>query len=69
MNHNRDGLFEKTPGSGFWWVLWRDHKGVLRTMPVGDKATAKAVLKVLRIKVRAQRLPPEAWAAVFGDGK
>jgi hypothetical protein len=69
MNRKWEGLFEKTSGSGFWWVRCRDHLGVIRVLPVGEKTIAGAVLKAWQLKERALRLPEDAWLAFTGGTK
>jgi hypothetical protein len=62
MKRKREGLFEKTPGSGFWWVRCRDYMGVMRVLPVGGRAIAAAVFRAWQLKERALRVPKDAWA-------
>lgn len=59
MNRKRDGLFEKKPGSGVWWIRFHDGVGMLHTYEVGEKTRAESILKALRRKMRVLGLLQE----------
>lgn len=44
------GLWERDPGSGVWWIRYRDSEGKLRRKKVGGKKAAEMALNTARSK-------------------
>lgn len=53
------GVFEKSRGSGVWWVRWCDQFGRLHREKVGPKGLAKDVYAKRKLEVREGKFFPE----------
>lgn len=53
------GLWERVPGSGVWWIRYRDTDGKLRREIVGRKSDAEALLNNRRNDRRSGKKMPE----------
>ena len=52
------GVWEKVPGSGIWWIRYREN-GVLHREKVGRKSDAIALYQLRKSSIRAgAKLPP-----------
>jgi hypothetical protein len=53
------GLWEREPGSGVWWIRFRDSDGKLHREKVGRKSDAEALLNKRRNERRVGKKMPE----------
>jgi hypothetical protein len=53
------GLWEREPGSGVWWIRYRDADGKLHREKVGRKSDAEALLNKRRNDRRVGKKMPE----------
>ena len=53
------GLWEREPGSGVWWIRFRDSNGKLHREKVGRKSDAEALLNKRRNERRVGKKMPE----------
>jgi site-specific recombinase XerD len=53
------GLWEREPGSGVWWIRYRDADGKLHREKVGRKSDAEALLNKRRNDCRVGKKMPE----------
>jgi integrase len=59
-NEDIRGLWEREPGSGIWWIRYRDADGKLRREKVGSRSAAKALLDKRRVARRLGEKLPES---------
>ena len=53
------GVYEKSPGSGEWWVRWTDANGKLRRQKVGAKNAAIAAYRRKKDEARQGQIVPD----------
>jgi hypothetical protein len=54
----RRGIFERTKGSGIWWIRWTDAEGHKRREKVGNRSAAEKLLaKRHTQKLERKKLP------------
>jgi integrase len=58
---NKRGIFEKTPGSGEFWIRFADAAGRIRREKVGTREEAEARLKLRKEEAKLGALPRLAW--------
>jgi hypothetical protein len=64
------GLVERIPDSGIWWIRWTDHAGRRHLEKVGRRGDAVALLAKRRRETLLRRKAPEylnGRTATFGD--
>ena len=52
------GVYEKIPGSGVWYVRWRDASGADRKKKIGGRAEAVKAYKRLSSAAELERVSP-----------
>lgn len=63
---NPRGVYERNPGSGVWYVRFKDETGRLIREKVGAKSLAEKVYHIRRAEVAKRRFIPEATLHSFG---
>lgn len=64
---NPRGVYEKNPGSGVWYVRFKDENGRLHREGVGSKSLAEKVYHIRKAEVAKRRFIPEATQHTFGS--
>lgn len=61
------GVYEKNPGSGVWYIRWKNEKGRIQKMMVGAKRDAIKAVEQKRARVRLAVIAPELVAEEVPD--
>jgi site-specific recombinase XerD len=68
VQRNPQGVFEKLPGTGIWWIRWTDHKGKRHKEKVGRQGDAVTLYSKRRADTILRRKMPENFrGAVLFD--
>lgn len=63
------GVYEKTPGSGVWWIRWHDAQGRRHREKIGSKSVAIKVAEKRRVAVRENQKLPELRPRIVPFGE